>query len=85
MVTHMKTTVEISDSLLAQVKRLAASRRTTVRALIEQALRELVRQRASAPPFRLRPASFKGKGMPPTVREGSWEQVRDLIYEGRGG
>jgi len=62
-----------------------SGREVTLAILIEQALRELVRQRASAPPFRLRPASFKGTGVQRTVREGSWEQSRDLIYEGRGG
>jgi hypothetical protein len=39
MVTHMKTTVEISDGLLDEARRLAAREATTVRALIEAGLR----------------------------------------------
>ncbi|MBI2615687.1 MAG: type II toxin-antitoxin system VapB family antitoxin [Gemmatimonadetes bacterium] len=81
----MKTTVQIPDSLLAEAKRLAAQQRTTVRGLIEQALRRLIQERASRTRFRLRPASFPGSGVQSGVREGSWEQVRELIYEGRGG
>lgn len=81
----MKTTVEIPDSLLAETKRLAAQQGTTVRGLIEQALRRLIQERANRATFHLRPASFGGSGLQSGVREGSWEQVRELIYEGRGG
>jgi len=34
--------------------------------------------------FRLRRASFKGKGLQPGIAAGSWERIRDLLYEGRG-
>lgn len=81
----MKTTVEIPDSLLAEAKQLAAQQRTTVRGLIEQALRRLIQERANRSTFHLRPASFRGSGLQGGVREGSWEQMRELIYEGRGG
>jgi hypothetical protein len=33
--------------------------------------------------FRLRRASFKGKGLQP-IAAGGWERIRDLVYEGRG-
>ena len=85
MVSCMKTTVEISDALLAEAKRIAAREGTTIRALIEQALRRMVQERATRPPFHLRTASFAGAGLQAGIREGSWEQVRELIYEGRGG
>ncbi|GAG29057.1 unnamed protein product, partial [marine sediment metagenome] len=35
--------------------------------------------------FKLRDASFKGKGLASGISEGSWEQIRDLAYKGRGG
>ncbi len=35
--------------------------------------------------FRLRDGSFKGKGLQPGVDLSNWEQIRSLIYEGRGG
>jgi hypothetical protein len=37
--THMKTTLELPDDLLIEAKSVAARRRTTLKALIEHALR----------------------------------------------
>jgi hypothetical protein len=84
MVTHMKTTIEIADSLLVAAKRLAARRGTTLRAVIEDGLRRLLREQQKHGRFRLRRATFRGEGLNPQVREGGWERVRDLIYQGRG-
>ena len=39
MLTHMKTTLELPDDLLIEAKTMAVRRRTTLRALIEHALR----------------------------------------------
>lgn len=84
MVIHMKTTVEIADSLLRAAKKLAARERTTVRALVEEGLRRVVAERKERTSFSLRRATFQGNGLQPEVREGSWERIRDLAYEGRG-
>jgi Arc/MetJ family transcription regulator len=81
----MKTTVEISDALLQEAKRTAARGRTTVRALIEEGLRQVLRERLRRQQiFTLRRATFKGDGLQPDVAQGSWERLRDLAYEGRG-
>jgi hypothetical protein len=82
----MKTTVEISDTLLKEARKLAAREGTTLKALIEQGLRAVVaerRQRVGA--FRLRKASFKGDGLQPGVAGAAWERIREMAYEGRGG
>jgi ribosomal protein L34 len=34
--------------------------------------------------FRLRKATFKGRGMRPALRRANWDKIRDLIYRGRG-
>jgi hypothetical protein len=34
--------------------------------------------------FKLRRASFKGRGLQADVRGASWSELRDLAYEGRG-
>jgi hypothetical protein len=81
----MKTTVEIPDALLAEARKLAAREGTTVRALIEQGLRHIIRERKRAAAFRLRKATFKGDGLQPGVAAASWERIRDMAYEGRGG
>jgi Arc/MetJ family transcription regulator len=80
----MKTTIEISDSLLAEAKKLAASEGTTVREFVEQGLRRIVAERKSRGRFRLRKASFKGQGLQPGVEDATWERLRDIIYQGRG-
>jgi len=41
----MRTTINLPDQLLAQIKRLAAASRTTVTALVEDALREALSKR----------------------------------------
>jgi hypothetical protein len=81
----MKTTLEISDPLLREARKLAARERTTLRALVEQGLRRVVTERQRRPVFRLRKASFKGRGLRPELQDATWERVRDAAYEGRGG
>ena len=86
MGAHMKTTIEIADSLLKEAKKRAARDRTTVRALVELGLRQvLAQQPPSGAGFRLRDASFKGEGLAADMKGAGWERLRDLAYEGRGG
>lgn len=79
----MKTTVEIPDALLRQAKRVALRQGTTVRALIEQGLRHVVRERAAGP-FALRDASFTADGLASGRSLQDWDSLRDLAYEERG-
>jgi hypothetical protein len=81
----MKTTLEISDPLLRDARKVAAQERTTLRALIEQGLRKVLAERSQRKrPFRLRKASVKGHGLQPEFGDGGWDRIRDVIYEGRG-
>ncbi len=80
----MKTTVEISDALLAAARKLAAKNGTTVRALIEEGLRRVVEARRTSGRFKLRDRSWGSGGLRPELRGASWEQIRDASYEGRG-
>ena len=80
----MKTTLEISDPLLREARKIATRENTTLRALVEQGLRQVVAEKKKERPFRLRDASFKGDGLHPDVANLRWEEIRDLIYEGRG-
>jgi hypothetical protein len=79
----MKTTIEISDSLLDEAKRLAAKERTTVSAYVEQGLRRILAERKSRGVFRLRKATFKGKELQPGVQDATWERIRETICQGR--
>lgn len=85
MVTHMKTTVEIADPLLQEAKEAASQDETTLRALVEEGLRRILRDRRKAPRFLLRDASFQGEGLRPEIAEGDWETIRRMAYEGHGG
>jgi hypothetical protein len=83
----MKTTVEITDSLLDRARTVATREHVTLRTLIERGLRRVVAESEEKPvaPFRLRRASFKGEGLAPEFAEGSWDEIRDTAYQGRGG
>ena len=83
MDTLMKTTIEVSDALLEAAKRLAKERGTTLRAVMEEALRAVVETEPSD--FRLRDASVPGEGLHPEVQAGGWERISELAYRGRGG
>jgi hypothetical protein len=80
----MKTTVEISDSLLRQVREVAAREGVTLRTLVERGLHRVVAETKRGAPFKLRRASFKGKGRQAELGEGSWDALRDLAYQDRG-
>jgi Arc/MetJ family transcription regulator len=86
MGAHMKTTIEISDAVLAEARRVARRERTTLRALVEEGLRRTLAERRAAKPgrFRLGKASVRGKGLNPDLDEAPWERILDLSYEGRG-
>jgi hypothetical protein len=80
----MKTTVELSDSLLRQAKRLALKERTTVKALIERGLRLVVAERKRGAGFTLRKAAFRGDGLVSGRSLQDWSAIRDLVYSERG-
>ena len=80
----MKTTIELPDGLLAEAKRVAKRKHTTIRALIEQGLRHTLAIHRQTAAFVLRDASVEGEGLSPEVASGDWDTVRDLIYRGHG-
>ena len=82
MVTHMKTTVEISDRLLEELRDRARSDGTTMRRLMEEALTSfLAKERHGS--YVLPDCSFSGGGLQPGLSEGDWDTIRTLIYEDR--
>ena len=80
----MKTTIEISDPLLREARKFAQREGVTLRALVERGLRRIVTETRPHAPFKLRRASFKGRGRQPELREASWDTLRDLTYQDRG-
>lgn len=78
MVTHMKTTIEISDNLLIRAKKRAREKKITLRSLIEESLAASLDQ--PLPTKRVVPVTFKGKGLSREFEGASWEKIRDAIY-----
>ena len=81
----MKTTVELPDPLIREARELAASEGTTLRIVIERGLRRAIADSKRKKPFRLRDASVDGRGLNPEVQDASWQRIRELTYEERGG
>ncbi len=82
----MKTTVELSDALMEELKKTASEKGSTMRELLEAALRlYLDRNNSEKSSYQFVNHSFKGNGVCEGIQEGAWETLRGLIYEGRGG
>ena len=79
----MKTTVEISDALLARAKRHAKRTGRPVRALIEEGLRYVLQDSAKRPRYRLPDRSVGDPEAPNPLELMSWQDLRDEIYGGR--
>jgi len=80
MVTHMKTTIDIADDVLARAKRQARREGKTLREVVEHALRQQLATPGEHGAFTLKRHPFKGRGRHPGAAEGDWQSVRDLIY-----
>ena len=81
----MKTTIEISDALLRRAKQLAARRNTTLRAVLESALRDALEREVPATKARpIQTHTFRGRGLKAGLSWEDWSTIRDLAYEGRG-
>ena len=82
----MKTTVDLADDLAREAKRYAARHGLTLRAMIEEAIRSMLRgETGSRAAFVLRDASVDGSGMRAEFRDEARSRLRDATYEGRGG
>jgi len=78
----MKTSFDISEPLLREVKELAKQRGTTTKSLVEQALIKLLAevQAETATSFTLRDVSYGTGGMTAEFARAGWERIRDEIY-----
>jgi len=76
----MRTTITLPDELLAQIKRLAAASRSTVTALIEDALREaLAKRRGRRQNKRVDLKTYGKQGLLPGVDLDDTASLLDLM------
>jgi len=81
----MKTTIEIADDLFVQVQAAAQKDKTTFRALTEQGLRLVLKEkRTKAKKWKWKPVTFGGGGLTDEFKNAPWEKFRDEIYKGHG-
>lgn len=79
----MKTTVEISDSLLAEAKALALTEKTSLRSLIEEGLRSVILSKKKLTPRVMRDGRFRGEGLTEEMKaRGGWAKLREAAYPG---
>lgn len=78
MVTHMKTTIEIADSLLLRAKARAREKHITLRSFIEESLAATLDEPVHV--AQIEPVTFKGKGLSREFEGASWDKIRDAIY-----
>jgi hypothetical protein len=80
----VKTTIEIADDLFERAQRLARKEKTTFRALTEQGLRLVLKEKTGTlrklPPL----VTVGGGGLTDEFRHAPWEKIRDEAYRGRG-
>jgi hypothetical protein len=81
MVSHMKATVDIADSVFKQAKLIAAREGVTLRSLVEEGLRRVVEDReAQKTGFKMRDGRFKGGGGgAPGVDPDDWMSIKHLV------
>ena len=81
----MKTTVELPDELLEQVRGVAREEGTTLRGLVEEGLqRALEARRRSSRRRRLDFPPHGGSGLTPEFQGAPWSRLRDETYREHG-
>lgn len=78
----MKTTVELPDTLFAEVKQMAAERGLTMRSILEESLRRAVEEYRNAPRAGrlLRDVRVGAGGLRPEIAASGWDAIREEIY-----
>jgi hypothetical protein len=76
----VKTILDIDHRLLREARLVAAREGTTGSALAEEGLRRVVRGKSQGRVFRLRKASFNGRGLCGDLVDANWNRIRGLAY-----
>ena len=84
MGAHMKTTIEIADDLLSRAKQLCRREGKTLRAVVEDGLRQVLQRGGRAAARRVKPVIFRKGGLSREFRDAPWTALRDEIYRDRG-
>lgn len=80
----VKTTIDLPDELAREAKAFASRKKITLRALIEQGIRQVLREDRAPGKFKLRDASVVGNGVQKEYEGADWVKIREAAYKGRG-
>lgn len=80
----MKTTIELPDELLEQVRGVARREGTTLRGLVEEGLQRSLEARRKAVQRNLDFPSYGGSGLTTEFAGAPWGRLRDEIYREHG-
>ena len=78
----MKVTIELADDLVDRAKAHAAKQGTTLRALVEQGLHEVLNADEDPARFRLEQASVGGRGLQREYQGAEWPRIRGCRLRG---
>ncbi len=80
----MKTTIELSDDLADQARRVAHQEGSTLRALVEEGLQRSLEARRTGVRRKLDFPTFGGSGLADEFQTSGWSSIRDEIYREHG-
>jgi len=76
----MKTTVDIADDLLKRSQQLAKREGSTLRSVLEEGLRLVLKSRRTPGSRAFHFPTFGKGGLNPEFRDADWEKIRTTIY-----
>ena len=76
----VKTTLDLSESLLVRAKRYARRMGKPLRAIVEEGLRRVLQEEGRRSRYRLPDRSVGRAGGPNPLESLSWQDLRDEIY-----
>ena len=79
ILTHMKTTIDISDNLLFEAKQTASQENRTLREIIEASLRKYLSEKRAKSDFELKNKSFNGLGLQAGASL-DWADLSEKVY-----
>ena len=78
MCNIVKTTIQIADDLFQRVQALARKEKTTFRALTEEGLRLVLKNKKDkSTKWKWKLVTVKGQGLTDEFKNASWDQIRD--------
>jgi hypothetical protein len=77
----LKTTVDIADDLLKRSQQLAKREGSTLRAVLEEGLRLVLKDRRKPGSRAFRFPTFGNGGLNAEFRDVDWEKIRATIYD----